>query len=189
MTKRIGVLALQGDFAEHIAMLHKLGVEALPVRLPRELDGLDGLVIPGGESTTIGKLMEDYGVMEPVRRLACDSFPIMGTCAGMVLLSQKSTDLSFDPMGAIDIDVERNAFGRQRESFQVKLNVKHIGEFEAVFIRAPAITKVGEGVEVLATFEDYIVAVQQDNILGLAFHPELTDDTRIHEYFLKMALD
>lgn len=190
MTKRIGVVALQGDFAEHIAMLRELGVEALPVRLPAELEGLDGLVIPGGESTTIGKLMRDYRLMEPVRQLARDSFPIMGTCAGMVILSQKSTDLSFGPMGAIDIDVERNAFGRQVDSFETDLSIPVLGDrlFHAIFIRAPLIRRAGTEVEILASLPDGTgIAARQGRVLVSAFHPELTTDTRLHCYFLKMV--
>ena len=188
MAKKVGVLALQGDFAEHATMLHGLGVDTLPVRLPHDLDGLDGLVIPGGESSTIGKLMQDYGLMSPVHQLARDSFPIMGTCAGMILLSQKSTDLGFDPLGAIDIEVERNAFGRQVDSFEIDLPIPVLGDapFHAIFIRAPLIQRAGPGVEVLATLPNGAgITARQGKILVSSFHPELTNDVRLHHYFLK----
>ncbi len=188
--KRIGVLALQGDFVEHIALLHRLKVEALPVRLPRELDGLDGLIIPGGESSTIGKLVMEYDLMAPLRGLAKEGFPIMGTCAGMILLARRVSALSLEPLGAMDIDVRRNAFGRQVNSFETDLEIPVIGEpsFHAVFIRAPLIERVGDGVVVLAGLPDGTgVAARQGNMLALAFHPELTDDLRLHSYFLDMV--
>lgn len=188
--KRIGVLALQGDFVEHIALLRRLSVEALSVRLPRELDGLDGLIIPGGESTTIGRLIKEYDLMAPVRGLAREGFPIMGTCAGMILLARRISDINVEPLGAMDIDVRRNAFGRQVDSFETDLEMPVIGEppFHCVFIRAPFIEMVGDGVEVLARLPDGTgVAARQGNMLALAFHPELTDDLRLHEYFLRIV--
>ena len=154
--KKIGVLALQGDFAEHIKMLQKSGVEALPVRVPEQLEDIDGLLIPGGESTTIGKLMQIYGLMQPIKSLARQDFPLMGTCAGMVLLAKEATDLNFAPLGAIDISVQRNAFGRQVDSFEVDLPIVALGTqpFHAIFIRAPFVKSTRAGVEVLACLGD-----------------------------------
>jgi 5'-phosphate synthase pdxT subunit len=188
--KKIGVLALQGAFAEHIALLLRLDAEAFPIRLPRELEGLDGLVIPGGESTTISKLMGEYDFMTPLSRLCNEGFPIMGTCAGMILLSRKMVDLGVEPLGAMDIEVRRNAFGRQMNSFEADLDIPAIGEprFHGVFIRAPFIQRAGDGVAVLARLPDgSVVAARQGHMLALAFHPELTDDLRLHSYFLGMV--
>ena len=188
--KKIGVLALQGAFAEHIALLLRLDAEAFPIRLPRELEGLDGLVIPGGESTTISKLMGEYDFMTPLSRLCNEGFPIMGTCAGMILLSKKMVGLGVEPLGAMDIDVSRNSFGRQVDSFEADLEIPAIGEprFHGVFIRAPFIQRAGDGVAVLARLPDgSVVAARQGCMLALAFHPELTDDLRLHSYFLSMV--
>ena len=188
--KKIGVLALQGAFAEHIALLLRLDAEAFPIRLPRELEGLDGLVIPGGESTAISKLMGEYDFMTPLSRLCSEGFPIMGTCAGMILLSKKMVDLGVEPLGAMDIEVRRNAFGRQVDSFEADLEIPAIGEprFHGVFIRAPFIQRAGDGVAVLARLPDgSAVAARQGYMLALAFHPELTDDLRLHSYFLSMV--
>ena len=187
---RIGVLALQGDFAEHVSVLRRLGSEAQEVRRPEELSGLDGLIIPGGESTTISRLMDEYDLAEPLRRLAQDSFPVWGTCAGMIVLARRATDLEWSTLAALDITVQRNAFGRQVDSFETDLSVPALGAapFHAVFIRAPTVEGVGEGVEVLATLEDArVVAVRQRNALATAFHPELTDDDRFHNYFLELV--
>jgi 5'-phosphate synthase pdxT subunit len=189
---RIGVLALQGDFAEHIAMLRRIGVETREVRLPRELEGLDGLILPGGESTTIGKLAVAFGLMEPIRALAASGRPIWGTCAGMILLAREALDgMPGQPLLALmDITVVRNGFGRQVDSFEVDLEVPALGEppFRGVFIRAPYVQRWGEGVEVLARLEEGpVVAVRQGNLLATAFHPELTDDERFHRYFLGLA--
>jgi len=188
--KKIGILALQGDFAEHIALLRRLDAEAFPIRLPRELEGLDGLVIPGGESTTISKLMVEYDFMKPLSRLFSEGFPVMGTCAGMILLSRKMVDSGVEPLGAMDIEVRRNAFGRQVDSFEADLEIPAIGEppFHGVFIRAPFIQRAGDGVAVLARLPDGSgVAARQGTMLALAFHPELTDDLRLHSYFLSMV--
>ncbi len=196
---RIAVVGVQGAVEEHVVAtkraMQKLGIdgEVLAVRRKGIVSKSDGVIIPGGESTTISRLMFRDSIASEIIELAKDGKPVMGTCAGLILLSKHGDEqvekTKTKLLGLLDVWIKRNAFGRQRESFQVKLNVKYVGEFDAVFIRAPAITKVGEGVEVLATFEDYIVAVKQDNVLGLAFHPELTEDTRIHEFFLKMALE
>jgi len=186
---RIGVLASQGAFVEHIVMLRQLEVEAGPVRLLRELDGWDGLVIPGGESTSISKLMRDYDLMNEVGTLAREGLPIFGTCAGMILLASEISDSDVEPLGVMDITVRRNAFGRQRDSFETELSIPVLGEepFPGVFIRAPVIMRVNRGVEILAELGDTIVAARQGKLLASAFHPELTDDLRFHQYFLDMV--
>lgn len=189
---KIGVLALQGAFIEHISMLSRLGVEAFPIRLPSELDGLDGLVIPGGESTTIDKLMLDYNLMEPVRKLTSHGFPIWGTCAGMILLAKKviGLDSNLEPLGVMDIEVRRNAFGRQVNSFEADLSIPALGKepFHGIFIRAPLIERVAPNVEVLCQLPDNtVVAARQGKMVACAFHPELTDDFRFHCYFLDLV--
>ena len=188
---KIGVLAVQGAFAEHIAVLRKLGVEAVEVRLPEQLDGLDGLIIPGGESTSITLLMKNYGLTEAISRLAKSGFPVFGTCAGMIVLaSGLSNDGGVEPVGAMDIRVARNAFGRQVDSFEAELSISVLGKepLTAVFIRAPKIESVGKEVEVLAKLADgTVVAARQGKLLVTSFHPELTDDTRLHRYFLDMV--
>ncbi|MFQ5997414.1 MAG: pyridoxal 5'-phosphate synthase glutaminase subunit PdxT [Dehalococcoidales bacterium] len=184
---KIGVLASQGAFAEHIAKLRQLGVEAVPVRLPEELEGLDGLIIPGGESTAIGRLMRDYKLTDKIKDRAKRGLPILGTCAGMILLAKKNSAAYPEPLGLMDITVRRNAFGRQRESFETELSVPALGEkpFPGVFIRAPLIEQANGQVEILARLTDgAIIAVRQGKLLALAFHPELTDDLRFHQYFL-----
>jgi len=184
---RIGVLAVQGAFVEHIAALHKLKVEALPVRLPAELVGLDGLIIPGGESTSISRLMLEYDLASEIRNLAERGLAIMGTCAGMILLAREPSDPKVRPLGLMDITVKRNAFGRQRESFEAELAIPALGEkpFPGVFIRAPIIEQANDGVEVLTRLDNgTIVAARQERLLASAFHPELTDDLRFHKYFV-----
>jgi pyridoxal 5'-phosphate synthase pdxT subunit len=188
--KKIGVLAMQGAFVEHIAALRRLKVEAVPIRLSGEFEGLNGLVIPGGESTTIGKLMRDYSLVDKLKKLIAKGFPVMGTCAGMILLAKDVQGLNQHTLGAVDIKVKRNAFGRQVDSFEIALNVPVLGHapFPAVFIRAPWIEKVGDGVEVLASLPDGTpVAARQGNLLVTAFHPELTSDLRFHHYFLSIV--
>lgn len=188
---KIGVLALQGAFIEHVYILRGLGVEAVEVRLPSDLANLDGLIIPGGESTTIGKLASDYGLMEPLREFGLQR-PIWGTCAGMIFLA-KNIGIDRQPiLGLMDIEVNRNAFGRQVDSFEMDLTVKGFegGPFHAVFIRAPLVTAVDEsaGAEILAELpEGRIVAVRQGHYLATSFHPELTGDTRFHQLFLTMV--
>jgi len=187
---RIGVLASQGAFAEHIAILHRLEVEALPVRLPQELIGLDGLIIPGGESISISKLMLSYNLMNEIRNLAKNGLPILGTCAGMILLAREISDLDVEPIGVMDITVRRNAFGRQRESFETELSMPILGEkpFPGIFIRAPVIEQANSKVEILARLDDGTsVAARQEKLLASAFHPELTDDLRFHQYFLDIV--
>lgn len=187
------MLALQGDFAEHIDMLQKLGVEAVPVRLPEHLTDIDGLIIPGGESTTIGKLADAYGLIEPLRRFGSRD-AIWGTCAGAILLSE---DVHHQQtlLGLMDITIERNAFGRQVDSFETDLEVPALSTvsadrspYHAVFIRAPLIESVGDGVKVLAELSDgRIVAAEQGKLLATSFHPELTADERFHIYFLSLC--
>ncbi|MEA1959373.1 MAG: pyridoxal 5'-phosphate synthase glutaminase subunit PdxT [Chloroflexota bacterium] len=187
---RIGVLALQGAFEEHIACFRRLGVDTFEVRVREELKGLDGLVIPGGESTTMTRLMRDYDLTAPVRDLCRDGLPVMGTCAGMILLSDGVSDIGASALDAMDIRVRRNGFGRQVDSFEFVLSIPAIGypPFHAVFIRAPFIDTVGESVEVLARLPDgTAVAARQGNMLALSFHPELTDDLRLHAYFVDIV--
>jgi 5'-phosphate synthase pdxT subunit len=182
---KIGVLALQGAFIEHEKMLKRLGAETVQVRLPGQLDDLDGLIIPGGESTTIGKIAAEYGLIEPLRAFAAER-PTWGTCAGLIFLAKDIGSDRQPLLGLMDITVNRNAFGRQIDSFETELPIKGLdAPFHAVFIRAPLVTAVGQGVEVLAALADnQIVAVEQGHLLGTAFHPELTDDARLHAYFL-----
>jgi 5'-phosphate synthase pdxT subunit len=186
----IGVLAAQGAFVEHIDILRQLKVEAKPVRLPRDLAGVDGLIIPGGESTSISKLMLTYHLMDEVKNLAKNGLPVFGTCAGMILLAGKIADSDVVPLGLMDIVVGRNAFGRQRESFEAELLIPVLGRkpFPAVFIRAPVIKEVNGKAEVLARLADgTAVAARQDGLLVSAFHPELTSDRRFHQYFLDIV--
>ena len=183
----IGVLALQGAFVEHERALERLGAAAKEVRQRKHLEGIDGLIIPGGESTTIGKLLDTLEMTEPVRRLGREGLPIWGTCAGMIMLA---TDVGRPQttLGLLDIAVRRNAFGSQLDSFETDLDVPVLGEepFHAVFIRAPIVERTGEGVARLAALDDgTVVAVERDNLLATAFHPELTDDLRFHRYFLE----
>lgn len=187
---KIGVLALQGAVSEHIKCFATLGVEATPVRLPAELNGLSALVLPGGESTTIGRLMKDFALLEKVCRLAQQGFPIFGTCAGLILLAKRVVGFELDTIGALDVEVRRNAYGRQVDSFEVDLNVGVLGDvpFRGIFIRAPVIQAVGDGVEVLCRLDGIPVAVQQGRILACSFHPELTDDIRFHKYFVDLVV-
>ncbi len=186
---RVGVLAAQGAFIEHEKMLRLLGVETVEVRLPEHLEELDGLVIPGGESTTIGQIAREWGLWDPIIAFAHSGRPVWGTCAGMILMAREA--LGGAPgqplLGLMDVVVRRNAFGRQVDSFEADLEVDVLGEepFHAVFIRAPLVERVGEGVEILARLDDgTVVAVRQGNLLATAFHPELTGDERFHRYFM-----
>ena len=184
---RIGVLAAQGAFIEHITILQKLDIEAWPVRLPQQLAGLDGLIIPGGESTSISKLMASYQLTDHVRQLVEDGLPVLGTCAGMILLVKRISGSNVSSLEVMDITVRRNAFGRQRESFETELSIPVLGEqpFPGVFIRAPLIEQVGEQVKILSWLTDGSgVAARQGKLLVAAFHPELTNDLRFHQYFL-----
>ena len=187
---RIGVLALQGDFREHREVLERLEVSVTEVRLSRDLAGLDGLILPGGESTTIVRLLGTSGLLDPLRSLARDGFPIWGTCAGMILLAKRLDASGIPALEAMDIAVRRNAFGRQVDSFEADLSIPILGAlpFHAVFIRAPIIEQVGPGVEVLARLADGTpVAARQGRLLATAFHPELTSDLRLHQFFLQTA--
>jgi 5'-phosphate synthase pdxT subunit len=189
-TPVIGVLALQGDFAEHVAVLRRLGVATVEVRLPSQLSSLDALIIPGGESTTITRLLDIYQMGEPLKRLGRAGLPIWGTCAGAIVLAKQATDLDRPNLALMDIDVRRNAFGRQVDSFEADLHVAALGDapFRAVFIRAPSIERVGETVETLATLDDgTIVAARERRLLATVFHPELTGDDRFHRLLVDMA--
>jgi len=186
---KVGVLALQGAFREHIRMLRALGAEAVEIRLPAGLDEVDGLIIPGGESTTMRKLMADYGLVGPIREFAASGKPVFGTCAGLIVMADRLGGRRQELLNLIDIDVERNAYGRQVDSRETDLSGEIFGAkpFHAVFIRAPQILGTGPGVEPLAHYRGQVVLARQKNILVAAFHPELTDDTRVHEIFLRMV--
>ncbi|HSK99656.1 MAG TPA: pyridoxal 5'-phosphate synthase glutaminase subunit PdxT [Rubrobacteraceae bacterium] len=183
---RIGVLALQGDFREHADILERLGVEPVEVRAPEDLEGLAGIIIPGGESTAIGNLMVSSGLLDALRTFFYTGHPVWGTCAGMVLAASATTGLRQPLLGLMNALVERNGFGRQIHSFEKELDVKGFEEpFTGVFIRAPFFEDVGPGVEVLSEIDGRVVAARGENILVTAFHPELTDDPRFHEYFVR----
>ncbi|RLG19557.1 pyridoxal 5'-phosphate synthase glutaminase subunit PdxT [Candidatus Micrarchaeota archaeon] len=189
---KVGVIGLQGDVEEHLTALEKCGAEPVWIRSVAELEQVDAFIIPGGESTTIGKLMWESGMSKVVKKkVAEEKFPVWGTCAGMILVASRG-DVQVKRtgqrlLGLMDAEVDRNAFGRQRESFEVELNVAGIKRFNAVFIRAPAFERVGKSCKVLAKFDGKIVAAEQGSVLATAFHPELTDDLRLHEYFLANA--
>jgi 5'-phosphate synthase pdxT subunit len=185
----VGVLALQGDFREHIAVLRGLGADAVPVRRPEELSGLAGLVIPGGESSVMDKLARMFGLAEPLRAAMASGLPVYGTCAGLIMIADTVLDAieGQQSLGGLDVTVRRNAFGSQLDSFETDIDIPVLGEpaVHAVFIRAPVVESVGDGVTVLASLPDgRVVAVEQGNLLGTSFHPEMTGDTRFHEYFL-----
>jgi len=193
---RISVIGFQGDVEEHVSALkkaaNKLGIECRvsATKKAEDVARSDAVVIPGGESTTIGRLIFNDNVSDEIVKLHENGNPVMGTCAGLILISKYGDEqvekTGTKLLGILDARVKRNAFGRQRESFQTELEIKGIGKYNAVFIRAPAIVEVGNDVDVMAEFDEFIVAVKQKNALGFAFHPELTDDTRVHEYFLNM---
>jgi 5'-phosphate synthase pdxT subunit len=189
---RIGVLAVQGAFVEHIAVLREIGVEAVPVRLPADLEGLSGLILPGGESTAMRKLIDNWGLGQPILDLAHRGAPLFGTCAGMILLSDAISDGDAPVFPLLDITVKRNAFGRQLDSFEEELQVPILGDkpVHAVFIRAPIVERVGEGVDVLAQLDDgRVVAVRDGNVIATAFHPELAGETRFHRLIATMAAE
>jgi 5'-phosphate synthase pdxT subunit len=188
----IGVLALQGDFREHLAVLRSLGADARPIRRPDELAEVAGLVIPGGESSVMDKLSRAFGLAQPLKDAIRSGLPVYGTCAGLIMLADRVLDAigGQQSLGGLDISVRRNAFGSQLDSFETDLEIPSIGvpPMHAVFIRAPVVERVGEGVTALATLSDgRVVAVRQGNLLGTSFHPEMTGDTRFHEYFLTMV--
>lgn len=185
---KIGVLALQGAVKEHIQQIELLGHDAVAVKTSDNLRGIDGLILPGGESTTIGKLLNRYDLLAPIQAMAQQGVPMFGTCAGLILLAKKIKDSKNPYLGLVDVEVERNSFGRQVDSFEVSLSIPSIGdEITAVFIRAPHIVSVGEHVEILATYEERIVLARDGQFLGCSFHPELTDDVRILEFFIGMV--
>lgn len=189
---RIGVLALQGAFIEHLTILEQLDVDGRPVRVQGDLEKLDGLIIPGGESTTMSRLLLDFGLLDPIRSLAGRGFPILGTCAGMILMAREIAGFpsALQSLCIMDVFVRRNAFGSQVDSFEIDLDMPALGRepLHAVFIRAPLIERVGQGVEVLAAMSDGgTVAAKQGNLVAVAFHPELTTDLRLHRYFLNLV--
>ena len=192
---RVGVLALQGDVREHVAALRSSGAEPVPVRRPGDVDGLDGLVLPGGESTTIGRLLDLFDLLEPVRDAVRGGLPVYGSCAGMILLADELVDgrPGQQTVGGLGVTVRRNAFGTQVDSFEADLPMAGVGEVHGVFIRAPWVERAGDGVEVLAQVPEglpaagRVVAVRQGPVLATSFHPELTGDTRVHELFVEMV--
>lgn len=185
---KIGVLSLQGAVAEHIRSVERAGAEGIAVKKIEQLDELSGLIIPGGESTTIGKLMRKYDFIEAIRQFSNQGKPVFGTCAGLIVLAKTIQGQEEAHLELMDITVSRNAFGRQRESFETDLNIKGIEEpVRAVFIRAPLIQSVGMGVDVLSEYNGEIVAARQGHLLASSFHPELTDDYRLHQYFVDMV--
>lgn len=188
--RRIGVLALQGAVREHMDAIRAVGGEPVAVRLPADLEGLDALILPGGESTTMRRLIDRYGLREPIQRMAHEGRPMLGTCAGMILLASRITDGDEPVLGVIDIAVERNAYGRQLDSFESDLELPAIGDppLHGVFIRAPVVAEAGPGVEVLARDEQgRPIAVRQGKVLATAFHPELTPDRRLHRLLLELV--
>ena len=185
----IGVLAIQGDFIEHINILQTLGVECREIRLPEQLSDVDGLIIPGGESTTLSRLLTRYDLRQPIKKLATDGKPLWGTCAGMIMMASEITENDPVPLEIMDIGVQRNAFGRQIDSFEQELEITGFDEipYHAIFIRAPVIKRVGSGVSIMASLQDgRPVAVQQANLMATSFHPELTKDARFHTHFLNL---
>jgi len=185
---QIGVLALQGAFAAHSDCLTSIGVQSIEVRTPEQLSSVDALLMPGGESSTMSQLLESSGLFEPIATRITDGMPVFGTCAGMILLASEILDGRSDQrsFSAIDISVRRNAFGRQVDSFEATIN-SSVGEFHGVFIRAPRIERVGDDVEVLGSIKDEPVLVRQGNVLAASFHPELSNDARLHEYFVSIT--
>ena len=188
---KIGILALQGAFEEHAKVLEKLGVASIEIRnledFQQHQSDLSGLILPGGESTTMGKLLRDQNMLIPLRGAILNGLPVFGTCAGLILLAKEITSQEESHLATMDIVVERNAYGRQLGSFYTEAECKGVGQIPMTFIRGPIISSVGEGVEVLATVDDQIVAAQEKNMLVTSFHPELTDDARLHQYFINMC--
>ena len=183
-------MAIQGDFQEHRQVFDRLGVDAPEIRLPHQLDNIDGLVIPGGESTTIVQLIDIFGFREVLKERVKSGLPVWGSCAGMIVMAEKLTDRRPEPLHLMNIQVSRNAFGRQVDSFEADLEISDLEgpPFRGVFIRAPVVTSVGEGVQILASLEHgSVVAVRQGRMLATAFHPELTEDTRVHELFVRIV--
>jgi 5'-phosphate synthase pdxT subunit len=184
----VGVLALQGDFEKHIEALKSAGGEGVEIRTVGDLREVEGLIIPGGESTTVGKLMSRYGLDKAIKDLSTIGLPIWGTCMGMIMMADRIENSDQPSLNLLDITVKRNAFGRQIDSFETDIYFEPLNSnIHAVFIRAPIVTQIGASVQTLATFENKIVCVKQNNLLGSSFHPELTDDPRVHVYFIKMV--
>lgn len=188
---KIGILALQGAFEEHEKVLDKLGVTSVEIRnlddFQQHQSDLSGLIMPGGESTTMGKLLRDQQMLLPIREAILSGLPVFGTCAGLILLAKEITSLEESHLGTMDIVVERNAYGRQLGSFYTEAECKGVGQIPMTFIRGPIISSLGEDAEILATVDDQIVAAQEKNMLVTSFHPELTDDVRLHQYFINMC--
>ncbi len=188
---RIGVLALQGSVKEHISMLEKCGAEAVEVKLPEDMDNIYGLVIPGGESTTIGKLMVEYGLLKEIQRKYALGMSIYGSCAGAILLAKDIIGSKQAKLGLMDISIKRNNYGRQIDSFEAELGIEEIEDFDkpfkGIFIRAPVIDAIHNGAKILSSFDDKPVLVRQENLLISTFHPELTNDSRVHKYFVDMV--
>ena len=188
---KIGILALQGAFAEHAKVIEKLGVVSVEIRnlddFQQHQSDLVGLILPGGESTTMGKLLRDQQMLIPIREVILSGLPVFGTCAGLILLAKEITSQEESHLATMDIVVERNAYGRQLGSFYTEAECKGVGKIPMTFIRDPIISSLGEGVEILATVDDQIVAAQEKNMLVTSFHPELTDDARLHQYFINMC--
>ena len=191
--QKIAVIAMQGDYEKHVTVLRRLGADAFPARLPQEVAEADGIILPGGESTTIGKMLTRYGVDQAIIQAAQQGKPVYGTCAGLILLAREVAEGTGErggqpTLGLLDVTVARNAFGRQVDSFEAALDVPELGAepLRAVFIRAPSVVRTGPSVEALAMYEGKTVLVQQGNILGSTFHPELTDDDRVHRYFMSL---
>ena len=184
---KIGVLALQGDFKEHIEMLRKCNAQAAEVRLKEDLKNINGLIIPGGESTTIGNLMQRTGLGKEIIKKHSKGMAIWGTCAGAILLAKNIISSEQPKLGLLEISVKRNDYGRQIDSFEAELKIDKIGKFNGIFIRAPTISKIKDGILVLSKLNDLPVIIQRNNILASTFHPELTNDKRVHEYFVGMV--
>lgn len=185
---KIGILALQGAFIEHKAMLDKLGIDSFEIRQLKDIEqDFDGLILPGGESSVMGKLLRDLGLFDPLREKIKNGLPVFGTCAGMILLAKEIDNDERRHFSCMDIIVKRNAYGRQLGSFSTREKFKGIGEVEMVFIRAPFVSEVKEGVDILSIVNDNIVAVRQKNMLATSYHPELTNDLSVHKYFIKMV--
>lgn len=185
---KVGVLALQGAVREHVNAIEACGAEAVVIKHKEELKDVDGLILPGGESTTMRRLIDKYDFMDALKEFAHEGKPMFGTCAGLILLAKNIVGYETPHIGVMDITVERNSFGRQRESFEADLMIKDVAEnFPAVFIRAPHIVEAGEEVEILAKHNDRIVAAREGQFLGCSFHPELTDDSRLTDYFVRMV--
>lgn len=184
---KIGILAVQGAFIEHEKIIKGLGADCIEIRKKEQLEDIDGIILPGGESTVQGQLIRKLEILEPLKEMINNGLPVLATCAGAILLSQTIENGDEAHLGTLPVEIKRNAYGRQLSSFVTNANIDGIGEFPMVFIRAPYISSVSENVRILATVDEHIVAVQYTNQIGMSFHPELTSDIRIHKYFLDIA--